>query len=77
MAAVSVKKVYSSTMCITGLKIPTGRREPVGLGFELGTTDKKSSKWPQRGSNPEPLDCESDALTTQSRGLLKYLRNES
>ena len=30
MAAVSVKKVYSSTMCITGLKIPTGRREPVG-----------------------------------------------
>ena len=31
--------------------------------FELGTTEHKSSKWPERDSNPGPPDCESDALT--------------
>ena len=35
-----------------------------GRGFELGTTENKSSKWPERDSNPGPPDCESDALTT-------------
>ena len=34
-------------------------------GFELGTTENKSSKLSQRDSNPEPPDCESDTLTTQ------------
>ena len=35
-----------------------------GREFELGTTEHKSSKWPERDSNPGPPDCESDALTT-------------
>ena len=38
-------------------------------GFELGTTEHKSSKWPERDSNPGPPDCESDALTTRPRCL--------
>ena len=38
-----------------------------GRGFELGTTENKSSKWPERDSNPGPRDCESDALTTRPR----------
>ena len=38
-------------------------------GFELGTTANKSSKWPERDSNPGPPDCESDALTTRPRCL--------
>ena len=42
-----------------------------GLGFELGTTENKSSKWPERDSNPGPPDCESDALTNRLRRLLK------
>ena len=42
-------------------------------GFELRTTDKKSSKWPQRDSKPGPPDCESDALTTRPRCLLLKL----
>ena len=40
-----------------------------GRGFELGTTENKSSKWPERDSNPGPPDCESDALTTRPRCL--------
>ena len=36
-----------------------------GRGFELRTTENKSSKWPERDSNPGPPDCESDALTTR------------
>ena len=36
-----------------------------GREFELGTTEHKSSKWPERDSNPGPPDCESDALTTR------------
>ena len=36
-----------------------------GRGFELGTTEHKSGKWPERDSNPGPSDCESDALTTR------------
>ena len=39
-------------------------------GFELGTTENKSSKWPEQYSNPGPPDCESDALTTRPRCLL-------
>ena len=39
-------------------------------GSELGTTEYKSSKWPERDSNPGPPDCESDALTTWPRCLL-------
>ena len=46
-----------------------------GRGFELGTTEDKSSKWPERDSNPEPPDCESDALTTQPRCLLVKKHN--
>ena len=38
-----------------------------GRGFELGTTENKSSKWPERDLNPGPPDCESDALTTRPR----------
>ena len=34
-------------------------------GFELGTTENKSSKLSQRDSNPGPPDCESDMLTTR------------
>ena len=41
-----------------------------GREFELGTTEHKSSKWPERDSNPGPPDCESDALTTRPRCLL-------
>ena len=42
----------------------------LGRGFELGKTENKSYKWPERDSNPGPRDCESDALTTRSRCLL-------
>ena len=35
-----------------------------GRGFELGTTENKSSKWPEWDSNPLAPDCESNALTT-------------
>ena len=38
-----------------------------GRKFELGTTEHKSSKWPERDLNPGPPDCESDALTTRCR----------
>ena len=38
-----------------------------GREFELGTTEHKSSKWPERDSNAGPPDCESDALTTRPR----------
>ena len=41
-----------------------------GREFELGTTEHKSSKWPERDSNPGPPDCESDALTTRPLDLL-------
>ena len=41
-----------------------------GRGFELGTTENKSSKWPEQDLNPGPPDCESDALTTQPHCLL-------
>ena len=44
-----------------------------GQGFELGTTEIKSSKWPERDSNPGPPDCESDALTTRPRCLFKSI----
>ena len=40
-----------------------------GREFELGTTEHKSSKWPERDSNPGSPDCESDALTTRPRCL--------
>ena len=40
-----------------------------GREFELGTTEHKSSKGPERDSNPGPPDCESDALTTRPRCL--------
>ena len=42
-----------------------------GRGFELGTTENKSSKRPERDSNPRPPDCESDALTTRPHCLLQ------
>ena len=45
---------------------PTSRRQPLGYllewpgGFWLGTTENKSSKWPERDSSetPGPPDCE-------------------
>ena len=40
-----------------------------GGGFGLGTTENKSSKWPEQDSNPRLQDCESDALTTRPRCL--------
>ena len=40
-----------------------------GREFELGTTEHKSSKWPERDSNPGPPDCESNVLTTRPRCL--------
>ena len=39
-------------------------------GFEVRTTENKSSKWLERDSNPRPPDCESDALNTRPRCLL-------
>ena len=45
-----------------------------GRGFELGTTENKSSKWPERDSNPGPPDCESEALTTRPRCYVLLLR---
>ena len=42
-----------------------------GRKFELGMTEHKSSKWPEWDSNLGPPDCESDALTTWPRYLLK------
>ena len=44
-----------------------------GRGFELGTTENKSSKWPERDSNQGPPDFESDALTTRPRCLHIYI----
>ena len=41
-----------------------------GRGFELGTTENKSSKWPERDANPGPPDSEYDALTTRPRCLM-------
>ena len=38
-----------------------------GQGYELGTTEYKFSKWPERDSNPGPPDCESDTITTRPR----------
>ena len=40
-----------------------------GRGFELGTTESKSSKWPGQDSNRGPPNCEPDALTTPPRCL--------
>ena len=40
-----------------------------GRESELGMTEHKASKWPERDSNPGPPDCESDALTTRTRCL--------
>ena len=44
-----------------------------GRGFELGTTENKSSKWPERDLNQGPPDCECDALTTRPRCLLRKM----
>ena len=46
-----------------------------GRGFEPGTTENKSSKWPERDSNPGPPDFESNALTTRPRYLLTEIEN--
>ena len=62
----------------TGLKTPTGRRQPVGhllawptaRGFELATTKNKSSKFPEPASNTGPRDCEAIALITRPCCLL-------
>ena len=44
-----------------------------GRGFQLGTTENKSSEWPEQDVNPGPLDCELDALTTQQHCFLILL----
>ena len=46
------------------IKSLAGRRQPGGYlqddrGSELGPTENKSSRWPERDSNPRPPDCES------------------
>ena len=46
-----------------------------GRGFELGTAENKSSKWPERDSNPGPPDCESDAKTTRHAACPSYQLN--
>ena len=38
-----------------------------GREFELGSTENKSSKWPERDSHQGLPDCESDALTIWPR----------
>ena len=43
-----------------------------GRGFELGTTEEKSSKLPEGDSNPGPPDCESYALTTRPLRLFLH-----
>ena len=42
-----------------------------GRGFELGATEKQIQQWSEWDSNPGPLDCESDTLTTRPRCLLQ------
>ena len=44
-------------------------------GFELGTTENKSSKSPERDWSPGPPDCENDALTTRPHCLLNQDKN--
>ena len=46
-----------------------------GRGFELATTENKSSKSPERDWSPGPPDCESNALTTRPRCLLNQDKN--
>ena len=41
-----------------------------GQGFQLGTTENKSSKWREWDSNPGPPDCESDARVDHSATVL-------
>ena len=45
-------------------------------GFQLGTTENKSSKFLEEDSNPEPPDCESDALPPMSSIDQKFARAE-
>ena len=60
----------------TRLKIPTGRRHTSwaiykhGCGFELKTTENKSSLQLGQDLNSEPLDYKSIALTARPRCLL-------
>ena len=65
---------------ITGLKtqLAGGNQLAIykrGRGFELGTTENKSSESPERDWSPGPPDCESVALTTRSRCLLNQNKN--
>ena len=46
-----------------------------GRGFELATTENKSSKSPERDWSPGPPDYESNALTTRPRCLLNQDKN--
>ena len=46
-----------------------------GQGFELGTTENKSGKWPEQDLNPGLPDCKSDTLTTRPCCLLCLLLN--
>ena len=61
------------TYKLTLLRIPTGRRQTSWLVTSV-TEDLDSglprNKWSERDSNPGPLDCESDTLTTRPRWLL-------
>ena len=73
--ALKYLETNNSNTNITGLKtqLAGGNQLAIykrGREFELGTTEHKSSKWPERDSNPGPPDCESDALTTRPRCLL-------
>ena len=46
-----------------------------GRGFELGTTENKSSKSPEWDWSPGPPDCESHALSTRPRCLRNQDKN--
>ena len=50
-----------------------------GWRFEIVMTMKKSSKWPERNSNPGlgMPDCEPDVLSTRPRCLLRFARGLS
>ena len=47
-----------------------------GRGFELGTTENKFSKWPDRESNPRSPDWESDTLNNRLRCFLISISNK-
>ena len=56
--------------CVVLTIVVANRPVKQHLKLNWGRTRNKSSKWPERDSNPGPPDYESDELTTQPRCLL-------